>query len=216
GVDYPWGYEFDEGPDGFTASPYQVETLGETYDVVSDTVELPCGDVRDDMIAEYWNHGVPWVPTCADFTETSPDPAWPFAKLNSGDYPQWAVIQVALTGGLDFIAGKVSLWNETISSGYRNPNHEYSVDVNHKPPLVYHPDSRHQMGDAADIATNGNGALWADLKAAAKSDSSDPACVEPYQESTYDHIHIDYRIADSRVIIPVSSCPYSVKYQVSW
>lgn len=185
--------------------------------MVSDTVELPCGDARDNMIAEYWNHGVPWVPTCADFTQSSPDPNWLFAELNSGDYPQWAIIQTALTSGLDWIAGKINDWNLPISSGYRNPDHEYSVCVNHKPPLQYRPDSRHQMGDGVDIETDYSSKFWGELKSWAKNpDSPVAACVEPYQESTYDHIHIDYRVADSKVIIPVSACPYSAKYQVSW
>ena len=139
-----------------------------------------CGDERDQIIQEYVDFGVNFVPTCGDFTQDASSAHFSFAELNTGDY-SWAIIRTSLLDGLECTRsanGDVPL---IINSGYRNPAKQNRVN----PGAI---NSRHVHGDAADIASNAS--TWQPLHDAGKSCS---ACVEPEGLSGAGHVHVDWR-----------------------
>lgn len=157
-----------------------------------------CGDVRDSIILEYITNNVPWLPLCSDFTQTSPDPNFSFTSLNSGDFT-WAVIRPALTVGLDDVLASYGPFH--INSGYRDPFREQAVCEEYHVP--YHPDSRHQMGDAVDVASSSK-ATWTPLAQAACAAG---ACVEPESyQGNYGHVHMDWRVEDGFVLNGIGQC----------
>jgi hypothetical protein len=82
----------------------------------------------------------------------------------------------------------------SINSGYRNPAKQNVVNPSA-------PNSRHQFGDAVDIATNNSDTQWQDMHDTSKTygveDSMSP-CFEPNSVSTNNHLHADWR--------PLASC----------
>lgn len=206
------GFDFSLPPGGPQYSANNPVILGVTYDEASDTVQVPCGDDRDQIIAEYHEFGVPWIPACTNFTSSSPNGQWSFSQLNSGDYPDWAIIQQDLKDGLSamdaWLAQHTNGLRVQLTSAYRNPQKEHDVDVGQG--LRYYPDSRHQMGDAADMATNGGN--WQSFHDAGK-ESQPVACIEPQGESGASHLHADWRVEDTSVGVPgPSACPVSPVY----
>jgi len=168
-----------------------------------------CGDVRDNMIQEYQTYnvmdtvsggqyvspGTPFVPACSNFTQTSGSVDFPFDQLNTGDFPNWAILRNVLFAGLDTMQqacwdqlgpapAPVCNFNFRITSGYRNPSDNASTPNSGQ-------NSRHMFGDAADIATSGQ-AQWNILRPIAKSNAVN-ACVEPYSvQKNYAHIHVEW------------------------
>jgi hypothetical protein len=122
--------------------------LGETYDIAEATVPTTCGDVRSTIIQEYVTYRTPYIPGCTEFTQSITGPNFSFAQLNSGTY-SWAILRSYFLNELDALKGLTPF---TITSGYRNPAKEYSVSIANGG--VYHAGSRHQYGDAIDVATN--------------------------------------------------------------
>ncbi|MGH9541746.1 MAG: hypothetical protein ACRD2H_07670 [Terriglobales bacterium] len=198
------GYSFDDPFAGPQYTPDNPVILGESYDYVSDTITVPCGDDRDSIIAEYGQLHVPYQPTCTDFTNFSPDSRWSFAQLDSGYFADWAIIRGNLTTGLDSMNDKLSGngLSVQLTSAYRDPQKEKDVDA--QKGLHYYADSRHQMGDAADMATNAS--IWGNYHDAGKSAG---ACVEPEGESGSAHVHADWRVYDPPAW---SACPVSKLY----
>jgi Peptidase M15 len=117
-----------------------------------------CGDVRDQMIAEYQqaysitkngntHQSTPdFAPSCANFTQSAGSSLFDFSELNSGDYT-WALIRSPI------VSGRLDAWiNElgsgparSINSGYRNPVHNFG------PAKSVAASSRHMHGDAIDL-----------------------------------------------------------------
>ena len=159
--------------------------LGETYDSATLTTPAACGDARDSMIAEYSTNNTPFLPICSDFTQTSPDSHWTFPQLNSGTY-QWAIIGPYFTTGL--VGVQNSAGNLTLNSAYRNPAAEKAAAANAN--SHYPPGSRHQYGDAADLATGNNQTTFTSIRTAGLQNG---ACGEPQTNSGLGHVHLDWR-----------------------
>jgi hypothetical protein len=76
-----------------------------------------------------------------------------------------------------------------IDSAYRNPAREYTAATNSGG--RYAPGSRHQYGDAIDVATSGNQTTWQEY---VDDGHSLGGCAEPYSvQRNYGHTHIDWR-----------------------
>ena len=144
---------------------------------------------------QYVSPKTPFVPACSTFTQTSGSVDFPFDQLNTGDYPNWAILRSVLFAGLDTM--QQACWNQigpapapvcnftfTITSGYRNPADNAST------PHSGH-NSRHMFGDAADIATFKNQTTWNVVRAIAKSNTVN-GCVEPQNISTLNHVHVEW------------------------
>jgi hypothetical protein len=110
------------------------------------------------------------------------------SDLNFPDHPNWALIPGYFVAGLTNTQTNYGK-KLAISSAYRSP-------------LVQHvksphfPHDRHIHGDAADLATGNDPAVWNELKAAALKAG---ACVEPlyllkkYSKTPQDHVHGDWQ-----------------------
>ena len=185
GIDEPGIFDFT-GPGPSTPTPNGPDIpLGQTYDNASLTTPPACGDVRDQMITEYRTNNTPFLPICSDFTQSSPDSHWTFPQLNSGTY-SWAVIGSYFTTGL--VAVQNSAGNLTINGAYRNPEAEKTAASNAG--AHYPPGSRHQYGDAADLATGNNQNTFTAIRSAGLNNS---ACGEPQSVSGLGHVHLDWR-----------------------
>ena len=168
-----------------------------------------CLDNRDKLIAEYPKYSAGYLPVCfaSQFVPSSnsnPDPDFSFSVLNQDDiqyddYPDWAILKASMLTGLENILtnyGKPI----TVKSAYRSPYVQHTIDAanikagKYKKPS---PQSRHLHGDAVDIRTSFNLATWQTLHDIART-LAPKVCIEPYQKSTLDHIHIDWR--------PISQC----------
>jgi len=168
-----------------------------------------CHDDRDKLVAEYPKYNAGYIPVCfaSEFvpsSNTNPDPDFSFSVLNQddityNDYPDWAILRSSMLNGLENILASYGK-TMSISSGYRSPYVQHVVDAaniaagKYKKPS---PHSRHLHGDAVDIRTSYNLATWQTLHDIARA-LVPKACIEPYLQSTLDHIHIDWR--------PVSQC----------
>jgi len=168
-----------------------------------------CHDDRDKLIAEYPKYSAGYLPVCfaSEFVPSSnayPDPDFSFDVLNQddityNDYPDWAILRSSMLNGLENI---LATYGKTmsISSGYRSPYVQHVVDAANIAAKKYKnpsPHSRHLHGDAVDIRTSYNLATWQTLHDIARA-LVPKACIEPYLQSTLDHIHIDWR--------PISQC----------
>ncbi len=168
-----------------------------------------CHDDRDKLIAEYPEYSAGYLPVCfaGEFVPSSnsnPDPDFTFSKLNQddiayNDYPDWAILRSSMLNGLENILANYGK-SINVTSGYRSPYVQHVIDAaniaagKYKKPS---PHSRHLHGDAVDISTSYSLATWQTLHDIARA-LVPKACIEPYQQSTLDHIHIDWR--------PISQC----------
>lgn len=146
--------------------------------------KIACEDERNDLLREYGEYGVTWVPSCEDYATSGGSSNFGWNELNGGfstgnpHYP-WGIIQSSLTNGLE-----ATRWNYGaaiyLSSGYRCPHGNYQVDGA--------PQSLHMQGRAADMYKNAEHS-WTEqefniLKAAA--DATGPT--ESFFYNTYaDH-----------------------------
>jgi hypothetical protein len=196
-IEQPWQFPFTSTGDGTTSDLPQTE-VGETYDSAQTTIPTACGDQRDTIISEYETYGTPYYPPCDLFTQNTGDPVYTFAALNYGTY-QWAVLRPYFVSDLDQLAGLTSF---TITSAYRNPAKEASVAEQNG--QSYHPGSRHQYGDAVDVASSSK-SQWQSYQADGHQIG---ACVEPsnVQGGSYAHAHLDWR-TNAAAEPPYSSCP---------
>ncbi len=151
-----------------------------------------CADQRDSIIAEYVTYGVSLSPTCSSFTQSSPTANFTFGTLNSGTYA-WAILTNYLGSGLDGIFANEP-YAMVITSGYRNPAKEYTINA------AYVATSRHEYGDAVDIATYNSNTQWTSMHNAARQygTTGGTPCIEPLTQSTNNHLHVDWR--------PVAQC----------
>ena len=139
-------------------------------------------DELDELRQEYVDMKKQHIPARTEFVNSStysdPGGHFPFSKVNWGDY-SWAIFTIA-----DKLESMYSNYGPfTLSSGYRNPVH----NANLTPPGA--PESSHIYGYAADINTI-NPQMWKALEMKAQKLS---ACCEPWEESTYGHLHVDWR-----------------------
>jgi hypothetical protein len=194
-IDEWGGYEFfGPGPtvDDTTASAL----LGITYDSASTTVPLKCGDVRDNMIAEYVSYHSPFLPICSDFMSNLTYMAWyyksgySYSELTPDQTtgaPDWAVLQTyaTITGVAPIVA---QLGYITIKSGYRNPAAEVAAAT--KNDVKPYMNSRHLAGDAIDFATSST-SMWQTVHDLAITSQG---CVEPVAvQGNTAHAHVDWR-----------------------
>ena len=156
------------------------------------TVTL-CGDPpspqsgnRGALIQEYITYnveqnGVPFVPTCSDFTDNASTANFSFAELTVSEDYTWAILRSALLTGAQAIR---TAYGQplTVDSGYRNPAHNAAIGGA--------ADSQHMFGTAVDFATFGDLAMWNTLHADAWDAG---ACAEPQNESSLSHVHADWR-----------------------
>lgn len=176
-------------------------TLGETYDMAYASIPASCGanDPRNNLIQEYVQHGTPHIPKCSEFVQSISDPHFTFNQLNSGTYT-WAIIRSYFLADLDQLYGLAGSF--TINSAYRNPDKEYTIDTQNGG--VYYRGSRHQYGDAVDIATTQS--TWPNFHTWGKQLA---ACVEPhFFQGNYGHAHLDWR-TQATVGPHYSQCPPS-------
>jgi hypothetical protein len=164
--------------------------VGETYDSAEATTPANCGDIRTTIIQEYVTYQTPYDPQCSEFTQTLTDPIFTFAQLNTGTYT-WAIIRSYFLTNLHSVAGaaETDALTFTINSAYRNPAKESAVSTA-QPGGVYHAGSRHQYGDAVDLATTSK--TWASFQQIGHEFA---ACVEPLviQGNSTAHAHLDWR-----------------------
>lgn len=136
-----------------------------------------CGDQLDGLIKEYSNETYPanYTPTCAEFTASTnakPSENFTFQELNrsdiqpkppSPDFPDWAIFQSSLLGGLESIRASIGGEPVNIESAYRSPKVQNAIDQaniaagKYKKPS---PQSRHLHGDGVDIRTGNNPSVW--------------------------------------------------------
>jgi hypothetical protein len=170
--------------------------LGKTSASDSTGARSACGDVRDQIIAEYLSKTRPTtftMITCSDFawinTYTNPG-GFTFLQLaptQSTGYGQFAVLQKYMALNLRNVFNSLG-GGPTINSGYRNPAKEASVGT-------YYPNSRHMAGDAVDLATGNSQNTYTQQRNAGIQYSG---CVEPVDlvhgpQTNYNHTHIDWR-----------------------
>lgn len=153
------------------------------------------------MIAEYTAHVCPYVPQCGDFVNSTTSPFsanFNFSSLNFSYFSDWAIIRPYFVSDIQGIYNKAAF---TTNSAYRDPDKEYDITAPN-----YHPGSRHQFGDAIDIAT-ANQSVWNTFKGYAKG--SGGACVEPAasQGGSYAHLHADWRTASTAFARWTTGCP---------
>lgn len=175
--------------------------VGETYDMASVTIPASCGtnDPRNNMIEEYENNSTPYIPQCSEFTQAISDPHFTFGQLNSGTYT-WAIIRSYFLTDMDHLYNLAGSF--TINSAYRNPYKEYTIDTT-PPANHYYPGSRHQYGDAVDIATNST--TWYTFHADGLTLG---ACVEPQTfQHSFGHAHLDWRTQATVGPTVGTSCP---------
>jgi hypothetical protein len=173
--------------------------LGTTYDYASATIPAACGsgDERTSMVQEYVSYRTPYFPKCSEFTQSITDPNFTFSQLNYGNY-SWAILRSYFMSDIDVLKGLTPF---SINSAYRNPAKESAVSV--QSGGKYHPGSRHQYGDALDVASNSGN--WVNYQTLGKQLK---ACVEPINVhgGSYAHAHLDWRT--QATLGPVSkSCP---------
>ena len=172
--------------------------LGETYDSAEANIPSACGDSRSSIIQEYVTYKTPYYPQCYEFKQLSNDPNFSFSQLNSGTYT-WAILRTYFLSNLDQLLSKSAFG---INSAYRNPAKESSVSTSQGGGR-YHPGSRHQYGDAVDIATNST--TWSTFQSYGHQFG---ACVEPIavQGGSYAHAHLDWR-TQATLGPTTASCP---------
>lgn len=158
--------------------------LGTTYDTAEATIPNSCGDARTTIIQEYVTYKTPYDPLCTEFTQSSTTPQFTFSQLNSGTYT-WAILRSYFLSELTSLSAKSAF---SINSAYRNPAKESSVSYSQGG--RYHPGSRHQYGDAVDVATTAS--TWATFQTYGHQLG---ACVEPtaIQGGSFAHAHLDWR-----------------------
>lgn len=185
GIESPWEYAFPafEGD----ISPMPNLQVGTTYDSAAVSTPASCGngDQRNTIIQEYVNYLTPYFPQCNEFTQTLNDPNFSFGQLNSGTY-SWAILRPYFISKIDSLRAKS---NFTVNSAYRNPSKEWQVSISVNGGK-YHPGSRHQYGDALDVATTS--ATWPTYQTYGHQLG---ACVEPtaVQGGSTAHAHLDWR-----------------------
>ncbi len=141
---------------------------------------MPCGDPRDQIIAEYPAYHVDFTPSCPEFTQGAHSEHFTFAELNSGDYT-WAIVRLTLLTGIESTRINNGSAPLKLNGGYRNPAHNATVPHSA-------PSSRHVHGDAVDFASDQS--AFDALRAAGKKAN---ACAEPSGMSGYGHVHLDWR-----------------------
>jgi hypothetical protein len=169
--------------------------LGKTTDSDSTGAKAACGDVRDQIIAEYVSKTTPTTFTmidCSDFqaAATYLNSDFTFLELaptQTTGYNQFAVIQGYMTDYLGDVFTDLGD-SPSITSGYRNPAKEATVGT-------YYPNSRHMAGDAVDLDTGASSTVYAQQRTAGLDNS---ACVEPVDvnkgpQKDYNHTHLDWR-----------------------
>lgn len=183
-------------------------SLGKT--IASRTASPPpvCGDVRDQILQEYYvKPRASFFPLCSDFTSSV---NWQYpggfsfltlAPTQSTGYGQWAVIQPYMANNLRSVFNDLGNLPD-ITSGYRNPAKEASVGR-------YFPNSRHMAGDAVDLRTEGSQETYSRQQAAGHQEHG---CVEPVNpkdgpQMDYNHTHIDWRTFGSGKFPGPPSCP---------
>lgn len=195
-IESPWQFPFTETGDG-SISDLSIAEIGSTYDTVQTSIPTTCGDQRDTIISEYVYYGTPYIPTCSLFTQNTEDPIYTFHRLNYGTY-QWAILRSYFISALNQLADLKSF---TVSSAYRNPAREAALAQ--ASGQSYAPGSRHQYGDAVDIASNSS-----DWSIYQSDGHAIGACVEPVyvQGGSYAHAHLDWR-TDAAAVPNFATCP---------
>lgn len=135
------------------------------------------GDDRERLILEYPAYGLTYLPTCAEFTQTSRAQSFTFNEL-APNY-SWAILRDELFTGAD--STRTSYGSAlTVNSGYRSPSHNASIPRSST-------SSRHMFGDAVDFASDA--ATWRNLCLAGRAAK---ACVEPQSRSGTGHLHLQW------------------------
>lgn len=147
-------------------------------------------DEIDQARQEYIDMNKVTKPARTEFTNSGQSSGghFTFAELNTGDF-SWAIVKAVLYSGLEATRSNIGNQAIGVTSGYRNPRHNYL--------LGGAAESRHIYGDAADMHVadfNGDGVVdtadWNLLATAAQNAGA--TYIEPYELSP-DHVHADWR-----------------------
>ena len=207
---------------GLATGFQQVSGLGTGNSGVAQAYVAPnnCQDSRNALIFEYEVYQSDLQPTCASFVALNM--AMSIAAMQNGSVPfamgsqvsnattalnwsvyNWAIVVPNLTSGLNTILASTAL---TIDSAYRNPEKEYSL-FGGKVPVT----SRHVHGDAVDLYTQNDDAVWTALQATVRSalktglQNGVNYCFEPKAQSSNNHLHVDWEPFGSSVA--TQACP---------
>lgn len=192
---------FGPGP---TVQGTQNASVGTTYD--SAAITIPgCGDIRDQMIKEYFQYSS-YKPQCVDFVDPTTwnyyfyqltNSYFSFADLTTDQTTgagSYAALQpYAYVNGLNSIGNQVVAVSAPygLTSAYRNPLAEIAVaNANGSMPA---PNSRHQSGDGADLKTNWSGVNIFDTINGAAAAANTGACFEDPDQEHRSHVHVDWR-----------------------
>ena len=137
------------GPGPFVEARQQIPHIPPTHSFASAIAGFPCGDDRDDLIAEYKTWHVALSPQCSDFDNTAYTSYFSNLELSKNEDPPygWALLTVELLNDID-------KWRfnydqpMTVNSAYRNPYHNFNLPQGRQGAA----NSRHMFGDAIDIA----------------------------------------------------------------
>jgi hypothetical protein len=161
-----------------------------------------CRDDRDQLTTEYVIYRADIVPSCFEFKNAvtyafnplSQNLTYSFSEMNKSDIKRndhlnWALLQPSMLTGIQSLIDAYHS-SPAVTSAYRSP----LVNVSVSPDF---PHDRHVHGDAVDLDSANDPAVWNALKAAALK--ANGACVEPltvlkkYSKYPYAHVHADWR-----------------------
>ena len=153
-----------------------------------------CADQRDNISQEYITYRVNFVPPCNVLRYMHNEQLsdhFSVDELNVDNEYDWGLWWRYLLDGMEdtrYINGDLALH---VNSGYRNPARNCGHNLNCPSP-AYARNSRHVYGDGVDIVTSSNWtqAAWRALRQSALAAGG---CCEPLDQSTYSHVHADWR-----------------------
>jgi len=143
-----------------------------------------CGDERGSIIEEYASRAVNLQPSCSDFTTSAQSTYFVPSEYNKDGYHQWYIARGSLLSGADTV--RSSYGSQLIVNGsYRCPDKQCDENCNAIG------GGRHMHGDAMDFNSYNDDDIWRNITSAAAMVSG--ACIEPLNESTNSHAHVDFR-----------------------
>jgi len=186
-------FDFYNGPYTPPVRPNPEIGLGTSSDSATITTPAPCGDDRDTIIKEYYSLGVTLHPVCSSFSSTAQlGSIFTFSQLNSSYFPDWAILLSSLYSGT---ANTQSNYGSSLTpnSGYRDPQKEKDIDTGQGMTSIWTVNSRHEYGDAVDLAT---GSILTTFNSIRSAGLKAGACAEPKANSGVAHVHLDWRTSD--------------------
>lgn len=141
----------------------------------------------DVLREQYRTYSLAVVPGCEYFSYQPSTTHFGYDVIRSHDRDYaYAILRNVLATGLETLYGYTPFSITTSNRVYSSPAHQAVIG----PGAM---NSRHVYGDAADIHSTAS--TWQPLRDDASNLSPTP-CAEPLSISTYNHVHLDYRVAD--------------------